>query len=85
MWNCWEENQGTNFLVECDGKFKVVHTSGTGESIWVGDFMILKHDQTLVTYPGAWRVVAKAPHNQEGLNQFRAVSGKSSIIFYTFK
>jgi hypothetical protein len=84
MWTVWTEGEGTNLLCEQDGKFKAVHTSGTMDTMQVGDTLVLKHDQTFRTY-GAWKIVAKAPHNAAGLLELKKVCNTSSINFATFK
>lgn len=88
MWECWGEGDGTDFLVsEFSGslKYRVVHTSGTMDSILVGDTISLKHDQTGARIGWTWNVVAKVPHTREGLLELKRVSGKSSLAFSTFK
>lgn len=84
MWDCWSEGDGTNFLVEQDGKFRAVHTSGTMDSIKTGDVIFLEADQTGRAM-GPWNVKAKAPHTAAGVRSFKAVCGKSSVSFATFK
>lgn len=85
IFHCWAENSGTIFLLDYGHDYKVVYTSGTMESVWVGDLMVLKNDQTWRTLPGEGKVIAKGAYNKDTFEQFRAVSGKSSIKFYTFK
>lgn len=84
MWTVWDEGDGTNLLCEQDGKYKAVHTSGTMDTMQVGDTLVLKHDQTFRSY-GAWKIVAKAPHNAAGLLELKKVCNTSSINFATFK
>lgn len=87
IWNVWAENKfETNILVEREGKFKLIHTSGncTEISIKVGDTLELKQDQTQAQM-GTWNVVAYERHTKEGLQNLGARAGKKSIPSATFK